>query len=74
MDWSVVVTRGTILNGDGKRDYVRLQQSGGQLLYKERKFPATNGGPCYQQMYRTASKIVIALSEAEEIMRLSEVK
>lgn len=38
LDRSVVVTRGDILDGDGKKDYVRLQQSGGQLLYKERKF------------------------------------
>lgn len=47
----------------GKRDYVRVQQSGGTIIIqREEIFPPTNGGVCYQQMYRTGSKIVIVLS------------
>lgn len=38
LDRSVVVTRGTVLDGDGKKHYVRLEQTQGQLLYIERTF------------------------------------
>lgn len=66
LDRSVVVTRGTILEGNGKKitlDYSNLVPN---YYTKTRNFPSTNGGPCYQQMY--------SLPEVQEIIRLSEVK
>lgn len=38
LDWSVVVRGGAILDRGGKKDCAEQQQSGEQLLYKERTF------------------------------------
>lgn len=62
LNWSVVVTRGTILDGDGKKITLDYSNLVGNYYTKKGNFPATNGKDCYQQMYRIASKIVIALS------------
>lgn len=55
LDRSVVVSRGTILDGDGKKIMLDYSNLVSNYHTKRGNFPAPNSGPCYQQMYKTAS-------------------